>query len=88
MPQQPISSQDLHDLMVAEFAKARPANCRTCVVPKPFWGPSAGAGSVYWYMEPGADCPNGCRQLIAQMWAKATTDYAIAPPASRAAMVG
>ena len=84
----PISVQDLHDLMVAEFAKVRPAGCGTCVVPMPFWGPSAGSGSVYWYMEPGPNCPHGCRQLIAQIWAKASTDHQIITPASRAAIVG
>ena len=86
--QQTISAQDLHDFMVAEFAKVRPSQCKTCVVPKPFWGPSAGTGSVYWYMEPGASCPYGCRQLIAQIWAKATTDFKITTPASRTAIVG
>jgi hypothetical protein len=84
----PISAQDLHDFMIAEFAKVRPADCKTCVVPKPFWGPSAGSGSVYWYMEPAAACPHNCRQVIAQIWAKATTDFEIATPASRIAMVG
>jgi hypothetical protein len=74
--------------MVAEFAKVRPAACKTCTVPQPFWGPSAGSGSVYWYMEPAANCSHGCRQLIAQIWAKATTDFAIQPPASRTAIVG
>ncbi|MEP7069008.1 MAG: hypothetical protein ABI789_07210 [Usitatibacter sp.] len=83
----PISSSDLYDYMVAEFAKVRPSECSTCVVPKPFWGPSAGTGSVYWYMEPAANCPSGCRQLIAQIWAKATTDFEISPP-SRVAMTG
>ena len=85
---EPISSQALYDYMVAEFAKVRSAQCKTCVVPKPFWGPSAGSGSVYWYMEPGTDCANGCRQLIAQIWAKATTDFKITTPASRTAIVG
>ena len=84
----PISAQDLHDFMVAEFAKVRPAECNTCVVPKPFWGPSAGSGSVYWYMEPAASCPHNCRQLIAQIWAKASTDFKITTPASRTAIVG
>ena len=87
MPQ-PISAQDLHDFMVAEFAKVRPLQCKTCVVPKPFWGPSAGAGSVYWYMEPSANCPSGCRHLIANIWAQASTDFKIAPGASRTAIVG
>ena len=84
----PISAQDVHDFMVAEFAKVRPAACKACVVPKPFWGPSAGAGSVYWYMEPAATCAHGCRQLIAQIWAKATTDFDIATPATRTAIIG
>jgi hypothetical protein len=74
--------------MVAEFAKVKPADCKSCVVPKPFWGPSAGSGSVYWYMEPAAACPHNCRQVIAQIWAKASTDYAITTPKSRTAMVG
>ena len=83
-----ITAKDLHDYMVAEFAKVRAAECSTCVVPKPFWGPSAGTGSVYWYMEPAASCSHGCRQLIAQIWAKATTDFEITTPSSRTAMIG
>ena len=85
---QPISSADVYDFMVAEFAKVRAAECKTCVVPKPFWGPSAGGSSVYWYMEPAPNCPYGCRQLIAQIWAQATTDFEISTPASRVAIVG
>ena len=84
---QPITAEALYDFMVAEFAKVRPPECKTCVVPKPFWGPSAGTGSVYWYMEPATNCPNGCRQAIAQIWAKATTDFNITTP-SRVAMTG
>jgi hypothetical protein len=79
MPQ-PISASDLHAMMIAEFAKVRPAGCTTCVVPKPFWGPAPGTDKVYWYMETAAECPHGCRQLIAQIWAKATTDFEIDRP--------
>ncbi len=83
----PISAQDLYDHLVREFAKVRSDKCRTCTVPKPFWGPSAGNGTGYWYMEPGTQCPHGCRQLIAQIWAKATTDYDITN-VTRVAIVG
>jgi hypothetical protein len=75
-----ITSQDLYAQLVSEFERIRPAECRTCKVPRPFSGPAAGNGSLYWYMEPASVCPHGCRQRIAQMWAKATTEYHITAP--------
>jgi hypothetical protein len=83
-----IASQDLYAFLCAEFEKARPEDCKTCVVPKPFWGPSAGPGSGYWYMEPAFKCPQGCRQVIAEIWAKTTTDFEILPPSRDAMSAG
>ncbi len=80
MAKQTIKAGDLNALLANEFAKARPAGCGSCAIPKPFWGPSAGLGSGYWYMATPADCPHGCRKVIAEIWARVTTDYEIAPP--------
>ena len=75
-----ISAADMKAMLIAEFARLKSPECKTCVVPPQHWGPAPGPGPGYWYMEKPADCPHGCRQVLADLWAKATTDYNIAPP--------
>jgi hypothetical protein len=81
MSKQTMTAENLYAFLEAEFKKVRSPECSTCVVPKPFWGPSAGLGQGYWYMKTPADCPQGCRQALAQIWARVTTDYEISAPA-------
>ena len=76
-----ITAAEMRAQLEAEFLKVRPAACKTCVAPKTFWGPAAGPGSGgYWYMEQAVDCPHGCRQLMAQVWAKITADNTVGLP--------
>lgn len=80
MVKKEISAADMKAMLIAEFERLRPKGCKTCSFPAQHWGPAPGPGPGYWYMDKPVDCPHGCRQVIAELWAKATTDYNIAPP--------
>ena len=60
-----------------EFEKARPPDCKTCTYPKPFWGPAVGIGTGYWYLKMPPPCSEKCLAVIAQLWAKFTTEHEI-----------
>ncbi len=79
-----MSAAEMKALLIEEFAKLRSPECKTCEVPLPYWGPGPGPGNGYWYMETAVQCPYGCRQRIAELWARLTTEYEIsAPPPER-----
>ena len=76
-----ITAVQMRELLEAEFLKLRPAACKTCVAPKTFWGPAAGPGNGgYWYMEQASACPHGCKQIMAEVWAKLTAGHNVAAP--------
>jgi hypothetical protein len=76
-----MTAQEMHDYLTREFENARKGACKSCAVPRTFWGPAAGPGaSGYWYMELPIKCPNGCRDVLTKVWAQLTTEYDIAPP--------
>jgi hypothetical protein len=75
-----ISSEEMLKRLAGQFEKARPAACGKCVVPKTFWGPSAGPGTGYWYMEKPAHCGHGCDSILAKLWADMTSEHQIAKP--------
>jgi hypothetical protein len=84
-----ISAQDMYAHLSRELQSARKSECASCRVPKPFWGPSAGPGaSGYWYMETPNKCDNGCREILARVWADLTTEYTIEPPPREAIISG
>lgn len=76
-----ISGPNMYSMLIHEFERIRPPECKRCRVPLPFWGPAAGNSNGYWYMRTPADCPYNCRQLIAELWARVSTEYVINPPA-------
>jgi hypothetical protein len=76
-----MSAQEMYDHLAREFDSARNPKCTACHVPRTFWGPAPGPGaSGYWYMETPPKCANGCRDVLARIWAHLTTEYLIAPP--------
>ena len=72
-----ISESDLHALLISEFSRLKAPQCGRCKVPLPYWGPSAGPGSGYWYMNSPRDCELECGQVIAELWAKVSAEYDI-----------
>jgi hypothetical protein len=76
-----ITGPNMYALLIREFARLRPADCKAaCRVPLPFWGPAPNNQEVYWYMETPKPCASGCSQLLAELWAKVTTEFRIAAP--------
>ncbi|MGZ5034053.1 MAG: hypothetical protein ACXWAC_12715 [Usitatibacter sp.] len=82
-----ITGPNMYSLLIREFERLRPEECKRCRIPLPFWGPAAGNSEGYWYMGVPDACPFNCRQVIAKLWAKMTTEYVISPPQRRAVAV-
>jgi hypothetical protein len=84
MTRKVISGPAMYALLIREFARLRPAECKRCSIPLPFWGPAAGvSNSVYWYMPSSPPCVHQCHHIIAELWATVTTEYEIAAPGTR-----
>jgi hypothetical protein len=77
-----ITGPNMYALLIKEFDRLKSPGCtRACRVPLPFWGPAPGnQDDVYWYMQTPAPCPQGCSHLLAQLWAKLTTESKIEAP--------
>jgi hypothetical protein len=82
-----ISGPYLYSLLIREFERLRPAGCKRCRIPLPYWGPAAGNSEGYWYMGTPADCPQNCRRVITELWAKVTAEHVISPPPRQQATV-
>ena len=78
-----ISGPNMYSLLITEFERLRPVECKRCRIPLPFWGPVPGSSKGTWFMGTPALCPYNCRQVIAELWAKITTEYFISAPLQR-----
>ncbi len=80
LPSRPeITVPALYALLIHEFARVRPAECKRCCVPLPFWGPAPG-NKIHWYMPARPICPHGCHQLLSEMWARHSIEFSIQRP--------
>ncbi len=78
-----ISGPAMYTLLIREFTRLRPHECKRCKIPLPFWGPAAGvSNTVYWYMPIVAPCVHGCHAIIAELWARTTTEYEVSAPST------
>jgi hypothetical protein len=75
-----ITGPNMYALLIREFALIKDPECKTCRVPLPYWGPAPGHLTGYWYIEAAQMCAYGCRQSLALLWARLTTEYRISPP--------
>jgi hypothetical protein len=75
-----ITGPNMYALLIREFALVKDPECKTCRVPLPYWGPAPGHLTGYWFMETPQACAYGCRQSLAVLWARLTTEYKISPP--------
>jgi hypothetical protein len=82
-----ISGPNMYSLLIREFDRLRPVQCKRCRVPLPFWGPGANSSQGYWYMGTPPVCTHSCHRIMVSLWAKITTEYAISPPPRRQATV-
>lgn len=74
-----ITPPRMYALLINEFAKLRPSECTRCRASLPYCG-SAPGNQLYWFMQAPPACPHGCHQVLAELWARLTTEYKIAPP--------
>ncbi len=74
-----VSAAELYTLLDAEFKKLRPAACRTCRVPIPYWRPSPDDVSANWHIGTPIECPHGCHLVIAELLARMWTRFDMSP---------
>ena len=73
----PIRSADAAKLLDREFARLKPAECKACKAPVPFWGPGVHTGTGYWYLKMPPPCKHECGRVISKVWADITDEYEI-----------
>ncbi len=74
-----VSAAQLYTLLDAEFRRLRPAACRSCRVPIPYWRAPPDDVSANWHIGTPAQCPNGCHLVIAELLARMWTRYDMEP---------
>ena len=72
-----LSATEAKELLEREFARLKPADCTSCRVPTPFWGPAVVTGTGYWYLRAIPPCAHHCGRVISGIWAEITTEYQI-----------
>ena len=79
MSRSTISSAQLYAVLDREFRNLRPAACRTCRAPLPFWRKPPDEVSANWNIGTPANCPEGCHVVIAEMLTRLWSRYDIEP---------
>jgi hypothetical protein len=74
-----VSSAQLYTILDAEFRKLRPAACRRCRMPIPYWRPPPDDVSANWHIGTPVECAQGCHLVIAELLARMWTLYDMAP---------
>ena len=79
MNRETISAAQLYAILDREFKKARPADCKRCRVPLPYFRRPPDEVSANWNIGTPSECPQRCHLIIAELLAKLWTRYDIAP---------
>lgn len=74
-----ITAAQLYTILDAEFRKLRPAACKRCRVPMPYWREPPDDVSANWHIGTPAECPAGCQLVIAELLARMWTLYDMQP---------
>lgn len=74
-----VSSAQLYTLLDAEFRKLRPAACRRCRMPIPYWRAPPDDVSANWHIGTPPQCPHGCHLVIVELLARMWTLYDMEP---------
>ena len=74
-----VSAAQLYTLLDAEFRKLRPAACRTCRMPMPYWRTPPDEVSANWHIGTPSPCRHGCHLVIAELLARMWTFYDMRP---------
>ena len=65
----------LYAILDREFKRKRPAACKACAVPLPYWQRPPDDVSANWVIGTPRECPHGCHLLIAELLAELWTRY-------------
>jgi hypothetical protein len=64
-----VPADELHEELVIAFARIRPAECRSCSIPKPHFMPRSDDRVPNWELPFNAGkCKHGCEDLV--LWLK------------------
>ena len=72
-----ISPAQLYAILDREWKKRRPAKCKNCRIPLPYWRQPPDEVSANWHIAQPAECAQGCHLVIAEMLARLWTRYDI-----------
>jgi hypothetical protein len=70
-----LSAAQLYAILDREFKQLRPAACKTCHVPVPYWRTPPDDVSANWHIGQPVHCPHGCHLVIAELLARLWTRY-------------
>lgn len=75
MPRTTVPVAQLYAILDREFKRARPADCKECAVPLPYWQRPPDDVSANWFIGTPSECRHGCHLLIAELLADLWTRY-------------
>ena len=74
---QKLSAAQLYAILDREFKQRRPARCRSCMIPLPYWERPADDVSANWFIGTPHECEHGCHLVIAEILVQLWTRYDI-----------
>ena len=80
MARHSIDPARLYAELDREFRANRPARCRACRVPLPYYRDAPDEVSANWLIGHPAICVHGCHRVIAELLARLWTRYDITAP--------
>jgi hypothetical protein len=79
MSRKRIPASQLYAVLDREFRARRPARCKLCRVPLPYWHEAPDEVSANWQIGTPSTCPHGCHLVIAELLAHLWTRYDLTP---------
>ena len=81
---QVVPVAQLYAILDREFRARRPAACKTCAVPLPYWRKPPDDVSANWFIGTPTTCGQGCvgviAELLAELWTRYDVDRTPAKP--------
>jgi hypothetical protein len=72
-----LQPAQLYAILDREFKRLRPAACKDCSVPLPYWQLPPDDVSANWFIGTPRECPHGCHLVVAELLARLWTLYDI-----------
>ena len=74
-----VSSHQLYAILDREFKTLRPAACKNCRIPLPFYRRPPDDVSANWNVGTPLECPQNCHVVIAELLTRLWTRYDMEP---------